>query len=86
MTIYQVKPVYHEAERVTAENMQELAEWCNGSVLFKNMMPAARQVELNKESGYVRAEIGDWIVKESAFHFRVYSPEGFDRKYMGISS
>lgn len=86
MSIYQVKPVYHEAEQVTVENLQELADWCNGVVLFKNMMPAARQVELNKESGYVRAEIGDWIVKESAYHFRVYSQDGFDRKYMGISS
>ena len=86
MSIYQVKPVYHEAEQVTVGNLQELATWCNGTVLFKQMMPAARQVELNKESGYIRAEIGDWIVKESCFHFRVYSPHGFDRKYIQVGN
>lgn len=84
MPIYQVKPVYHQCEQVTVDNLQELATWCNGTVMFKQMMPAARQVEMNKESGYVRAEIGDWIVKESGFHFRVYSQEGFDRKYLKV--
>lgn len=84
MSIYQLKPVYVEAHQVTIDNLEEMAEWCNGKILFINMMRGARQVELNKESGYTRAEIGDWIVKESAFHFRAYSPDGFDRKYIHV--
>lgn len=86
MPIYQEKPVYVTAEQVTQDNMQELADWCNGIVLFKTMPITQRQVELNKESGYTRAAIGDWIVKSSQFHFRAYSPEGFDRKFMEIAS
>lgn len=86
MTIYQVKPVYHEAQQVTEDNLQELATWCNGHVLFKTLPVSARQVELNKESKHLRAEIGDWIVKESAFHFRAYSPNGFDRKYIQVGN
>lgn len=86
MAIYQTKPTYHECEQVTVDNLQELAEWCNGKVLFKNMMPAARQVEMNKDSGYVRAEIGDWIVKKSNFHFRVFSQDGFDREFIQVGN
>lgn len=86
MAIYQVKPVYHEAQQVTEDNLQELATWCNGHVLFKTLPVSERQVELNKESKHLRAEIGDWIVKESVFHFRVYSPEGFDRKYIQVGN
>lgn len=66
--------------------MQELADWCNGIVTFKTMPVTQRQVELNKESGYIRAEIGDWIIKHSQFHFTVQTQDGMDRKYLEVQN
>lgn len=86
MPTYQVKPVYHEAQQVTIDNLDELAEWCNGKVLGIRSSLALRRVELNANACYVKAGIGDWIVKEHGSYFRAYSPEGFDLKYIQIGN
>lgn len=84
MPIFTLKPVYVEARQVDIDNLQELATWCNGHVLFKTLPVTQRKIELNKESKHMRADIGDWIIKHSAFHFSVKIPYAMDRDYLEI--
>jgi hypothetical protein len=86
MPIFTLKPIYIEARQVDVTNLDELAEWCGGNVTFKQMAVELRQVETNRESGFIRADIGDWIIKHSHFHFTVQTQDGMDRKYLEVQS
>lgn len=70
-----------EAVRVTAENMHELAEWCNGTVLAADTNTYIR-VRVRKAKSaptaphLTRAYVGDWILRVG-HNFKVFRNDAF---------
>lgn len=79
------KPFFVDAVRVTSENMERVAEWCQGDVNTINTD--------NGEEKYVKvrvhrpltdrqtqAFVGDWILYAGT-GFKVYTPKAFEKSF-----
>lgn len=65
------KPLYVEAVRVTAENMDEVAEWCGGYV-DRTAKPFIKvDVKRALHAKQTQAYSGDWVLQSST-GFKVY--------------
>ena len=70
LTKYQRKPSYVDAVQVTAENMNELAKWCNGKIRVTRPRDDGRQpanyihvpVEKSRNKRETMAFEGDWTL------------------------
>lgn len=75
-----------EAIQVTEENMKDVAEWCNGSVMRASVQ---KDGEASRPRNFIRMNIngarnsrqttafaGDWILK-SAESFKIYTDKAF---------
>lgn len=83
---YVRKPFYVVAVKVTEENMEAVATWCNGEIKTSN---GIRYVYLkNRPSGrpsrYYNATDGDWILKSDR-GFQVYNEPAFDRYFESVN-
>lgn len=84
---YKHKPTYVDAVCVTADNMKDLAEWCQGSV--QSTVDAKHYVKV----GVIRplnlrqteAYVGDWVLK-TGNSFKVYTPKGFEKSFDPVIS
>lgn len=81
---YTTKPRDVKAVRITAENMAEAAEWCNGTVVGEGdsayiSLKVHRPLNKRQSEGH----IGDWLVLQGK-NFKVFLPDpflfGFDKK------
>lgn len=94
---YVRKPFEVEAVEVTAENMQDVALWCGGTVLdLEDGMRSASlsqqyikvQVKKPLSERQTRAHIGDWVLLATTSDrdngpagFKVYTPKAFDSSF-----
>lgn len=87
---YTTKPRDVKAVRITAENMAEAAEWCNGTVMGEGdsayiSLKVHRPLNKRQSEGH----IGDWLVLQGK-NFKVFLPDpfrnGFDKKNMTIQN
>lgn len=75
------KPFYVDAVRVTEENIEEVAEWCEGEV---RSAEKGRYIKVRvRRPLNVRqtcAHIGDWVLSAGS-GFKVYTPKGFKESF-----
>jgi hypothetical protein len=84
---YARKPFYVDAVQVTAENIEDVAKWCQGDVRL------GRKPESNKDENYISvrvhmplkdrqtmAFVGDWVLYAGQ-GFKVYTPNAFDNSF-----
>lgn len=69
-------PVYADSVQVTAENMQEIAEWCNGEIRTTSERGSEERyikvwVQRPLNERQTRAFVGDWVLYAST-GFKVY--------------
>lgn len=82
---YTSKPRDVKAVRITADNMIEAAEWCNGMIEMGTDSPPFIRVKTHRPQNNRQREahIGDWLVLQGK-NFKVYLDApfryGFDRK------
>lgn len=75
------KPFEVTGVRVTAENMEEVAKWCGGQVLWQavNSQPAIPHIKVNVTNAanerQTMAFVGDWVL--SGRGFKVYTDKAF---------
>lgn len=77
---YVRKPFPVEAVRIDNENMDEVADWCRGSVIATGDTARVKVPVINqnvKSEGFV----GDWVLR-SGNSFRVYSNEVFQKSFV----
>src|SRR5215218_8498786 len=84
------KPLYVEAIQVTADNLEDVAEWCAGKIEIeevgdKNGLIVASKyirVRVNRptNSNQTKARVKDWVTK-SAMGFKVFTDFNFNRAY-----
>lgn len=85
-------PLYVDAVRVTAENMEAVAAWCDGKIeeLDEKDVPPKFSKEyiqvrvINPRSfRQTQAFVGDWVLKGSS-GFKVYSNGAFGRAFTQV--
>lgn len=79
---YLRKPLYVDAVRVTKANFEEIAEWCQGEILFDEVAGERSKdyikvrVQLPKNPRQTKAFVGDWILYTDR-GYKVYTNKAF---------
>lgn len=83
---YQRKPFVVDAVRVTRDNLEEVAKWCNGElkavdgqepyVYVRVAMPISERSK--------QAFVGDWVVYMSATGFKVFRHKSFKKNFESV--
>lgn len=80
-TRYARKPFEVDAVQVSAENFQEVAEWCGGEIkTFPNEQFIKIHVPRVLNERQTKAYIGDWVLKAGQ-GFKVYTNKGFLKSF-----
>ena len=76
------KPFYVDAVRVSEANMEEVAEWCKGTVETDADGVKFIRVEVHRPltEGQTQAYVGRWVLFAGA-GFKVYTPKAFDKSF-----
>jgi hypothetical protein len=90
---YVRNPIIVGAVQVTLENVQDVAQWCGGTIMFAT----TEQSEQSKENLYIqvpverplneratRAFLGDWVLELNK-SFKVYTDRGFQRTFVKMA-
>lgn len=73
-TYFRARPKLIEAQQITAENIEELAEWCSGTT-------GMNQILVVSNHGSVTANIGDWLIRSVDGEFYPCAPAVFEKNY-----
>lgn len=77
------KPFYVDAIQVTAENMEAVAEWCQGDVV-KTEAPKANYIKVRVHRPMTprqtQAFVGDWVLYAGT-GFKVYTDRAFQGSF-----
>ena len=89
-TKYVRKTFYVDAVQVTAENMPDAAQWCDGEINFdEEGNPATSFIKVRVKrpvnAKQTQAYIGDWILKSDA-GFKVYTSRAFANSFVPAES
>ena len=74
MRQFRKRPIVIEAIQLTEENIEEVAELCNGSV-------GDTMIFLTTLEGVMYAQFGDWIIKGVNGEFYPCKPDKFEKTY-----
>ena len=79
------KPFFVDAVRVTSENMERVAEWCQGDVnTIQNGQSDERYVKVRVHrpmtDRQTQAFVGDWVLYAGT-GFKVYTPKAFEKSF-----
>ena len=86
ITNYRRKNYAIEAVRVTEDNLEDVAAWCEGSISHHEsgtvfvVVPVKQPKDVTKEKWLTRAYVGRWVIR-SKFGFRVYNHGDFHYKF-----
>lgn len=88
------KPFAVNAVQVTLQNIQEVAEWCNGTIEYRQTKMMNTTIDLpfivlkglsNTRGQDPEAAFGHWVV-ELKGKFRTYKPQQFDSTFEEVVS
>lgn len=83
------KPFYVDAVRVSEENIEEVAAWCQGEILTevvegdpqtKGQKYIKVRVHRPLTDRQTKAFVGDWVLYAGT-GFKVYTPKAFDKSF-----
>lgn len=80
------KPFYVDAVRVSDANMEEVAEWCKGTI-EKSEEGTFIKVEVHRPltERQTQAFVGDWVLFAGS-GFKVYTPKAFDKSFEKVKT
>lgn len=86
---YARKPFFVDAVRVTSENMERVAEWCQGDVNTINTGQSDERyikvrVHRPLTDRQTQAFVGDWVLYAGT-GFKVYTPKAFDKSFEEVA-
>lgn len=83
MKTYYRKPSKVEAVRLTEDNLEEVAQWCDGAIKGTKLPRNLQVVEVwnPRIDMEVIAYVGSWLVKDSVMGFCVVKDEDFTKVY-----
>lgn len=78
--VWQRKPFFVEAVQVTEENIEAIAEWCNGRITATKGDEDNRYIKVHVKNPMTarqtKAFVNDWVLR-SGDSFKVYKHESF---------
>lgn len=80
---YRKKPVMISAVQLTAENIKEVADWCNGQVR-KSILRGGKHIEIQTFEGKMAACIGDYVIKGIKGEFYPCKSDIFEATYTEV--
>lgn len=81
------KPFYVDAVRVSETNIDEVAEWCGGTVVPEHEEGKHVSVEVHRPMNerQTMAFIGDWVLFAGS-GYKVYTPKAFDKSFEKVKT
>lgn len=81
------KTFYVDAVRVSEANINEVAEWCGGTIKEDETGHAFLSVEVNRPltERQTQAFIGDWVLFAGT-GYKVYTPKAFDKSFEKVKT
>lgn len=77
---YVRKPFEVEAVEVTEENIEDVAEWCQGTLMSDNRPFIKVRVARALNERQTKAYPGDWVLYAGT-GFKVYTPKAFHKTF-----
>jgi hypothetical protein len=76
------KPFYVDAIRVTKDNIEEVARWCQGEILTDAEQGPYIKVRVHRPltERQTQAFLGDWVLYAGT-GYKVYNPKAFDKSF-----
>ena len=81
MPRFRKRPVIVEARQLTVENIEELEQWCNGSIKGIRLSKNEWVIDIQTLEGEMRADIDDWIIQGVKGEFYPCKDEVFRETY-----
>jgi hypothetical protein len=79
---FEHKPTYVDAVQVTAENFQEMAKWCEGTIEDESGTQYIRvRVPNPMRPRQTKAFVNDWILYSELYGYKVYTDSSFRRAF-----
>lgn len=85
------KPFYVDAVQVTAENMKDVAKWCQGDVRTMDLFEGKAHLPYIKVRVHqpltdrqTQAYVGDWILSART-GFKVYRNLAFEKNFVAVN-
>lgn len=78
---YRKKPVVIEAKQLTVFNLEELEQWCGGSIKGLRLPAKERVIHIPTLEGEMEAKIGDYIIQGVKGEFYPCKPDIFAATY-----
>lgn len=82
---YRRKPFDVEAIRVTAENMDDVAAWCDGNVYSSVKGGLAKHIKVRvnqaRNERQTQAFVGDWVLYASNGGYKVFTDTAFHKTF-----
>lgn len=83
MGLYRKRPVTVEAQHVTVEDLDEVAEWCHGRTL-RLITRDEPSIAIDTLEGTMYAQVGDFIIKGVHGEFYPCKPDIFHATYESV--
>lgn len=76
------KPLYVDAVRISETNMEEVAQWCSGTIETDDKGQRFVKVEVYRalNDRQTQGFVGDWVLFAGS-GYKVYTPKAFDRSF-----
>lgn len=81
MPMYRTRYPEIEARQLSPDNLEQIEAWCGGSVKGILLPRKQRVIDIQTPDGEMRADVGDYIVKDSKGGFYPCKPDIFEATY-----
>lgn len=86
---YVRKPFTVQAVRVTADNMEEVAVWCGGSIQVTDKSPMEKYIKVRVQNPLTTRQtmafVNDWVLYAGK-GYKVYTPAAFGNSFDKVES
>jgi hypothetical protein len=84
--LYKRKPFEVEAVQVTEDNLEDVADWCDGEVRYTASRTPFVKVNVQRplSTGQTRAFAGDWVLYAGR-GFKVYTTRAFESNFEPVT-
>lgn len=76
---FRKKPVVIDAQQITGDDIEAVAEWCSGDIV--GMATSCPEISIHTLEGSMRGQIGDWIIRGVNGEFYPCKPDIFEKTY-----
>ena len=85
MPKFKKKPVVVEAQLLTIDTVEQVAEWCGGNIKGTKLSVEKQHIVIGTLEGEMVAEMGTWVIKGIQGEFYPCKADIFEKTYELVS-